>query len=96
MAAALVLDLKNEIFTCQKPCHHRDCESNRREWAGAICGICGKPMLPGERYYYATMGEDLKYIRFANQKGYTGKPHVHAACLEEAIEKERKNGKGTI
>ncbi len=87
MAALIALDLKDKRFTCQSPCEHRDCAANRREWTGAICGICGKPINPGQRYYY-TWEEDMKYIKFPNQPGYTGKPHVHAPCLEAIQEPE--------
>ena len=91
MGAATVLDLKDERFTCQKPCTHRDCMANRLEWEGAICGICGKPMLPGQRYFYASETfEDDKYIKFQNQPGYKGKPHMHAVCYQEEIEKDLK------
>ena len=84
MAVLIVLDLKNDNFTCQKPCNHRDCAANRVEWAGAICCICGKPMEPGQRYWYA-YPEDEKYIKYPNQPGYTGRPHMHALCLEASF-----------
>lgn len=52
MGYLIVPDLKNEFVVCQSPCDHKDCASLRKEWAEAKCTLCGKPMLPGEAFYY--------------------------------------------
>jgi len=52
MGYAIVPDLKDERVVCQGPCQHRDCAAVRAEWTDATCAICGKPMLPGQKFYY--------------------------------------------
>ncbi len=57
MGYEIVPDIKAEAVVCQQPCSHKDCEANRKTWKNTICTLCGKPMLPGQAFYYDNDGK---------------------------------------
>ena len=56
MGYYVVPNLKNKEIVCQKPCSHTDCSQIRKEWAGATCCDCGKPLKAGMPFYYKDYG----------------------------------------
>lgn len=56
MGWGIVPNIKDERVVCQQPCEHRDCAASRKQWGEGRCGICGKPFLAGEKFYYRDDG----------------------------------------
>lgn len=69
MAVGIMIDIKDNRWTCQKPCNHKDCAANR-EFIKSVCRICKKVISKGESYFF--------------EKENNGKP-IHAICLENNL-----------
>lgn len=80
MAAMRLPKPGTKLGPCKGGCNHRDCAETRR-MAEAVCRICRKPIGYEVRLY----GDPHRYV-----EGYPGSGYVHAVCLEEEYEAERR------
>ena len=76
MAAGFLPERGNPYAPCEPTCEHTDCASLRKDIESA-CRLCGEQIGYGARIYRDPERDD---------------PHilVHADCLEDQIEAERK------
>ncbi len=77
MGYGIIPDLTTGKYMCLEPCEHRDCKAMREDFIEHnLCGICGKPLEVGDKFYYVEQGKNDK---------------VHFVCELERVEKERVN-----
>lgn len=75
MAAGSLPKPGTKYGPCKSDCEHRDC-AETRHMAAENCGICDTPI-----------GYD---VRFYDERGRDGRNLVHAVCLEDEVEQQRK------
>jgi hypothetical protein len=61
MGYLIVPDNSKGKWWCKEPCQHKDCAANRKDWEiDNKCGICGKALKAGDKFYYTEQGKTAK------------------------------------